>query len=135
MKTTVKFFVILFALVMQISYVRADGPTPIVVQSTRDNVPTVSGNVGPRRGRGTVETLDMDIMLDLENRCLNFYDTEGRTITYYIYDEDEFEVASGTISFATVEEATVSLSGLADGIYLLSIEYDDTTYEGEFGIE
>lgn len=134
MKTTVKFFVILFALVMQVSNVRADGPTPVVVQTTRD-IPLVGGNVGPRRGRGTVETLDMDIMLDLENRCLNFYDTEGRTITYYIYDEDEFEVASGTISFATVEEATVSLSGLADGIYLLSIEYDDTTYDGEFGIE
>lgn len=134
MKTTVKFFVILFALVMQVSNVRADGPKPIVVQTTKDT-PSVSGNMGPRRGRGTVETLDMDIMLDLENRCLNFYDTEGRTITYYIYDEDEFEVASGTISFATVEEATVSLSGLADGIYLLSIGYDDTTYDGEFGIE
>ena len=134
MKTTVKFFVILFALVMQISYVRADGPTPIVVQSTR-TVPTTSGNVGPKRGRTTVEILNIDILLDQENRSLSFFDPEGRTITYYIYDEDEFEVASGTISFATVEEATVSLSGLADGIYLLSIEYDDTTYEGEFGIE
>lgn len=134
MKTTVKFFVILFALVMQVSNVRADEPTPVVVQGTR-NVPITGGNPGPRRGRAQVVTLDMDIMLDLENRCLNFYDTEGRTITYYIYDEDEFEVASGTISFATVEEATVSLSGLADGIYLLSIEYDDTTYDGEFGIE
>ena len=85
MKTTVKFFVILFALVMQVSNVRADEPTPVVVQGTR-TVPTTSGNVGPRRGRAQVVTLDMDIMLDLENRCLNFYDTEGRTITYYIYD-------------------------------------------------
>ena len=134
MKTTVKFFVILFALVMQVSNVRADGPRPVVVQSTRDT-PTVSGNVGPKRGRATVVTLDMDIMLDLENRCLNFYDAEGRTITYYIYDEDGFEVASGDLSFATVPEAAVSLSGLEDGIYLLSIECGESTYEGEFGIE
>lgn len=134
MKTTVKFLVILFALAMNVTNVRADGnPTPVVVK-TRP-VQTVGGNPGPKRGRTTVEILNIDILLDQENRSLSFYDPEGRTITYYIYDEDEFEVASGTISFATTEEATVSLEDLEDGIYTLCIECNDITYEGEFGLE
>lgn len=134
MKTTVKFLVILFALAMNVTNVRADGaPKPVVVK-TRP-VQTVGGNPGPRRGRTTVEILNIDILLDQESRSLSFYDPEGRTITYYIYDEDEFEVASGTISFATTEEATVSLEDLEDGIYTLCIECNNTTYEGEFGLE
>ena len=135
MKTTVKVLVILFALAMNVTNVRADGaPKPVVVKTTKPT-PLVGGNPGPKRGRSTVEILNIDILLDQENRSLSFYDPEGRTITYYIYDEDEFEVASGTISFATTEEATVSLEDLEDGIYTLCIECNNTTYEGEFGLE
>jgi len=135
MKTTVKFFVILFALAMQVSNVCADDKgTPVTVKNIR-NTPTVSGNAGPKRARAQVTTLDIDIYLDLTNRCLNFCDTEGRTITYNIYDEDDFLVASGTISFEVEEEATVSLTNLPDGIYTLSIGCDGITYEGEFGLE
>ncbi len=134
MKTTVKFFLILFAFAMQVTNVCADDPSPIEMKNTRHD-PRTNGNAGPRRGRATVTTLDMDVMLDLENRCLNIYDTEGRTITYYITDEDDFEVASGTISFETEEEATISLANLPEGIYTLVIEYNGNTYAGEFGIE
>ena len=85
MKTTVKFFVILFALAMQVCSVYADNKdnkgTPVTVKSTRDT-PTVSGNAGPRRARAQVTTLDIDIYLDLTTRCLNFCDPEGRNITY-----------------------------------------------------
>ena len=138
MKTTVKFFVILFALVMQVCSVYADNKdnkgTPVTVKSTRDT-PTVSGNAGPRRARAQVTTLDIDIYLDLTTRCLNFCDPEGRNITYNIYNEDDFLVAGGTISFALEEESTVSLADLPDGIYTLSITCDGKTYEGEFGLE
>lgn len=135
MKTTVKFFVILFALAMQVCSVYADPKgTPVTVKSVR-NTPTVSGNAGPRRARAQVTTLDIDIYLDLTERCLNFCDSEGRNITYNIYDEDNFLVASGTISFAVEEEAAVSLANLPDGIYTLCIGCDGNTYEGEFGLE
>ena len=64
MNTTVKFLVILFALAMNVTNVRADGdPKPVVVKNTR-TVPTVGGNAGPKRGRTTVEILNIDILLD-----------------------------------------------------------------------
>ena len=74
MKTTVKFLVILFALAMNVTNVRADGdPKPVVVKTTKPT-PLVGGNLGPKRGRTTVEILNIDILLDQESRSLSFYD-------------------------------------------------------------
>lgn len=135
MKTTVKFFAILFALSMMVCNVYAEPKgKPVTVKTSKDT-PKVSGNIGPRRAKAQVTTLDIDIYLDLTERCLNFCDTEGRNITYNIYNEDDFLVANGTISFAVEEEASVSLANLPDGIYTLSIECNGKTYEGEFGLE
>ena len=117
MKTTVKFFVILFALAMQVYSVYADNKdnkgTPVTVKSTKDT-PTVSGNIGPISQTELLSLPGVVLILELSQNFL---------------------VAGGTISFALEEESTVSLADLPDGIYTLSITCDGKTYEGEFGLE
>ena len=134
MKTTLKFFVILLALVMQASAVCAENnATPVYLYSSRS--PKIGNNVGPKKAPARPRLLDMEITLNEEGQCLDLYDTEGSTITYYIYDEDDQEVLSGTISFAAQPNASISLESLGYGLYTLEIVLDGTSYLGEFGIE
>lgn len=133
MKTSLKFFVIVLALFMQVSIVCAYEGTPVYLYSLR--TPKTGNIAGPRRTAAKPRPLYMDIFLDEDNRCLNLSDPEGNTITYYIYNEDEQVVASGTISFAEQETATISLETLGYGLYTLNIILDDTTYSGDFGLE
>ena len=135
MKTPVKFLFVLLALCMQATTVFADGDgTPIYLFTPPSN-PPIGGNAGPKRAPVRPRPLYIDVFLSEDNSCLNLYDTEGSTITYYIYSEDDEEVATGTISFVGQEEATISLQSLEPGIYYLDIVLDGVTYEGEFGIE
>lgn len=133
MKTSLKFFVIVFALFIQVSMVCAYEGTPVYLYSLR--TPKIGNNAGPSRAPAKPRPLYIDIFLDEDNRCLNLSDPEGNTITYYIYDEDEQEVASGTISFAEQETAIISLETLGYGLYTLNIVLDGTTYSGDFGLE
>ena len=134
MKTTLKFFVILLALVMQASAVCAeDTGTPVYLYSSR--APKIGNNAGPKKAPARPRLLDMEISLNEESQCLDLYDTEGNTITYYIYDEDGQEVISGVISFAAQPNASISLEGLGYGLYTLEIVLDGTSDIGEFGIE
>lgn len=135
MKKSLKLIVILLAVVMQAVPVCADdnGGTPLQLYSLR--TPKVGDNIGPRRAPARPTPLYIDIFLNEEDRALELYDPEGSTITYYIYNEDDDEMCSGTICFAQQEEAVISLASLPDGIYYLEIVLDGTTYEGEFGLE
>lgn len=134
MKTTVKLFVILLALVMQAGTVCADGEgTPLTL--TISSGPKAGNINGPRRAPARPRPLYIDIFLNEVERCLSLYDPEGSTITYNIYNEDEDTVACGTISFANQPEATISLDSLEDGIYYLEVVLNGTTYSGEFGLE
>ena len=135
MKTTFKLFVILFVLAsLQATPVCADdNGTPLCL--TLKSGPKTGNNPGPRRAPARPTPLYMDIFLNMEDHTLDLYNPAGNTITYYIFNEDDDEMCSGTISFAQQDEATVSLASFPDGIYYLEIVVNGTTYECEFGLE
>ena len=137
MKTVLKFFVILFALAMQVSPVCADGNdggTPIPL-CPKNNPGPITGNAGPRRAPARPQPLCIDVYLSEDGSSLNLYDPQGNTISYTIYNEDEDEVAAGTISFVGQPNASISLDSFDYGIYYLEIVLNGVTYEGEFGLE
>ena len=135
MKTTFNLFVILFVLAaLQATPVCADdNGTPLCL--TLKSGPKTNNNVGPRRAPARPTPLYMDLFLNMEDRTLDLYNPAGNTITYYIFNEDDDEMCSGTISFAQQDEASVSLASFPDGIYYLEIVVNGTTYECEFGLE
>ena len=134
MKTILKLSMILLAMMMQATTVFADGNGGKPVRAyTR--TPKVGNNAGPKRAPAKPTLLYIDITLNEDARCLELFDTEGSNITYYIYNEDDDEVAFGEISFENQEEATISLASLEAGLYYLEIIVDGTSYEGEFGLE
>ena len=131
MKTTMKLFVILLTLVMQVSNVCADdnSGSPVFLTKSK-NDPIIGGNA-PARPR----PLYLEIFLSEDGSSLNLYNPDGNTITYSIINEDDQEVAAGTISFAGQPNASISLETLDYGIYFLQIVANGVTYEGEFGLE
>ena len=133
MKTPMKFFVILLTLVMQVSNVCADdnGGSPVLLMRSDP----ITGNVGPRRAPARPRPLYLEIFLSEDGSSLNLYNPDGNTITYSIINEDDQEVAAGTISFAGQPNASISLETLDYGIYFLQIVANGVTYEGEFGLE
>lgn len=136
MKTTMKLFVILLTLVMQVSNVCADdnSGSPVFLTKSK-NDPIIGGNAGPRRAPARPRPLYLEIFLSEDGSSLNLYNPDGNTITYSIINEDDQEVAAGTISFAGQPNASISLETLDYGIYFLQIVANDVTYEGEFGLE
>ena len=136
MKTVLKFFVILFALAMQVSPVCAEdgNGTPVLLRPKNDPGP-ITGNMGPRRSPAHYGSLNIDIFLSEDGSSLNFYDPQGNTISYTIYNEDDDEVAAGTVSFLGQPNASISLESFDEGIYYLEIVLNGVTYEGEFGLE
>ena len=135
MKTAMKILAILFALVMQVSYVHAENGTPVYLFKTSTDHPPITSNPGPRRVPAAPRPLYIDITLSEDGSCLNLYDPEGSTISYSITNEDEDVVAAGTISFVGQPYATISLESLDYGLYTLEVVLDGTTYMGEFGLE
>lgn len=120
---------------MQASPVSADdNGIPLFLYNLKTG-PKTNNNAGPRRAPARPTPLYMDIFLNIEERTLEMYDPEGNDITYYIYNENNEEKCSGSISFAGQEEVIVPLESLTTGIYYLKIVLDGTTYEGEFGLE
>lgn len=136
MKTVLKFFVILLALAMQVSPVCAEdgNGTPVLLRPKNDPGP-ITGNAGPRRSPAHYSSLNIDIFLSEDGSSLNLYDPLGNTISYTIYNEDDDEVAAGTISFLGQPNASISLESFDEGIYYLEIVLNGVTYEGEFGLE
>lgn len=136
MKTTMKLFVILLTLVMQVSNVCADdnSGSPVFLTKSK-NDPIIGGNAGPRRAPARPCPLYLEIFLSEDGSSLNLYNPDGNTITYSIINEDDQEVAAGTISFAGQPNASISLETLDYGIYFLQIVANGVTYEGEFGLE
>lgn len=137
MKTAVKVFAILLALTMQVTNVCADDDngTPVYLFKTGDGHLPISGNPGPRRAPAAPRPLYIDVMLSEDGSCLSLYDPEGSTITYSITNEDDEEVAEGTISFAGQPNATISLEGLECGFYTLEVVLNGSTYRGGFELE
>lgn len=135
MKTLLKFFVILLALAMQVSPVCADnnGGTPLTLKLRTE--PITGGNMGPRRTPAQYGSLSIQVFLSEDGSSLNLYDPQGNTISYTIYNEDDDEVAAGTISFVGQPNASISLESFDEGIYYLEIVLNGVTYEGEFGLE
>ena len=137
MKTVLKFFVILFALAMQVSPVCADGNnggTPVPLRPKSDPGP-ITGNAGPKRAPAHTQPLCIDVYMSEDGSSLSLYDPQGNTITYTIYNEDEDEITAGTISFVGQPYASISLDSFDYGIYYLEIVLNGVTYEGEFGLE
>ena len=134
MKTKLTLFAFMLAFCMQTSVVYADdGDMPLFLNAKTG--PKIGGNAGPRRAPARPAYLDMDIYLNEDIRCLKLFSAEPTTITYYIYNWDDEEVADGTLTFTGQAEAVVSLATLPEGIYFLEIVQDGTTYVGEFVLE
>jgi hypothetical protein len=136
MKTTLKFVVILFAMLMQVSTICADDTFGThVFMVGIDDFPEIGGIAGPRRAPVRPHVLSIDVYFSEDGSCLNLYDITGSTVTYTIYNEDEEEVGCGTICFIGQPQASISLQSLEPGIYYLDIVQNGVTFEGEFGIE
>lgn len=134
MKTVLKFFVI-FALSMQVVPACAEDGigTPLTFILKSD--PIIGGNAGPKRAPAHFAPLSIQVFLSEDGSSLNLYDPQGNTISYTIYNEDDDEVAAGTISFVGQPNASISLESFDEGIYYLEIVLNGVTYEGEFGLE
>jgi hypothetical protein len=136
MKKSFKLIVILLALTMQAIPVCADDDnegSPLELYSSR--TPKVGDNIGPRRAPANPTPLYMDIFLNLTDRTIELYDSEGSIIAYHIYNVYDVEVCSGIISFVGNEQAVISLASLPAGIYYLDIIQNGITYEGEFALD
>ena len=131
MKKNFYFVMFMLAIFMQSSTVLAeDTLTPVFLHEKVD--PMVGGNQGPTRSPETNIEPTITAYLSESSDSLLLYSSTEETITYYIYDEDEQEVTSGSLVITEQSGATIYLGLLGEGTYTICIVVDGITFEGEF---
>lgn len=126
MRKYLRFFVVMFALVMQSSVMYADDPEGTAIVLTRILVPS-NGNPKP-----TKQNPPVSLYLNETTQSIDFYGSENASVTYYIYDEEEQVVSSGNILLSEQGQASVNVGMLCEGTYTVFIIVDGVAYEGEF---
>lgn len=119
-----------FSLIIAESYAEGSSGTPIELEKNHYG----GTHDGPSRAPG-VTSLSLTIEYDVCNSTLVFYDKNGDSVTYCIYNDESMCMMQGMCCFDEEGLYSAYIGALQSGTYCIAVQINGVEFWGTFEIK